>query len=577
MTVAKAVRRLSDLDNGATIKTDLVVIGGGPAGLTIAQETARQGLQVLILESGLEAESVDHASLNAVDSIGELGSQLQVLKRQEYHTINTPFWSGEDQKFGVRCRGLGGSTQAWAGKSAIFDPIDFQVRPWVPHSGWPIDLTILDPYLKRAIEVLNLSPDSPSLRFQSSGLRSFYWQFARSKIFKLDVMRFGREYAAQLQDGIQVLLDATATKIGLEEGGSRFAYLEAASLSGTKIRVEAAACVLAASSIENPRLLLASNDVAPAGIGNDHDNVGRYLMDHAGARIGSVKGRNIAPLMREFGFKGVFHEGRAHMFMHGLAINPETQEREGLLNAALYFLPRRSPTDPWDALKRLLKRSSKAPVKDIFVVGAGAGFIIKGIGMKMLTSRRFPKLLKDTIVNAVIRFKPGLAVSEFQSQGLPHKLVGLTVEAIAEQQPDPESRILLSERRDQFGVPLAKIDWKINQAERNTLRALANLLSSSLAARQLPQPEFEPWSQSKEDAVIIDLGHTLGTTRMSDHPRDGVVNADCQVHGVDRLFIAGGSVFPTSGHANPTLMILALAIRLADHIVTILEMPAASV
>jgi choline dehydrogenase-like flavoprotein len=272
--------------------------------------------------------------------------------------------------------------------------------------------------------------------------------------------------------------------------------------------------------------------------------------------------------MRRFGFYGVRHLGQTHMYMHGLAVSPELQEREGLLNSAVYFMPERSPDDPWDALKRLLQRKSQNPVKDVLALVTGTGFLAKGIGMKALTSEAMPAAARKLIVDTVIRYKPNLAAEEFQSRGLPHKLTGLWIDAITEQRPNPDSRVTLSDRTDRLGVRLAKVDWRINDDERRTLVRIAELTRDAFSHAGLPTPILEPWvdQERRANGVIIDMAHTLGTTRMSDHPHTGVVDDTCRVHGVRGLYVAGGSIFPTSGHANPTLMILSFAIRLADEI-----------
>jgi choline dehydrogenase-like flavoprotein len=153
-------------------------------------------------------------------------------------------------------------------------------------------------------------------------------------------------------------------------------------------------------------------------------------------------------------------------------------------------------------------------------------------------------------------------------RGLPHKLAGLRIDAITEQRPDPDSRITLSHKTDSLGVPIARVDWRIDDDVRRSLMRLGQLLAEEFLRAGMPTPQLEDWikEQRPKDSVITDHGHTCGTTRMSDDPRLGVVDANCQVHGVARLYVAGASVFPTSGHANPTLMIVSLAIRLADRI-----------
>jgi choline dehydrogenase-like flavoprotein len=575
------IEDLSTFAPGSLFETDLVIIGGGPAGLTVAREFFGSSIRVLIVESGLLNETRDHAALAEVESLGEPGTESQKQKRAVFHGMSSAFWSQELQPYGVRCRALGGSSHAWAGKSAAFDPIDFAKRSWVGFSGWPVKREALTSYLDRAADVLNLGPNRydeklweligispPKPNLDQEGLRSFFWQFARDRIDQLDIMRFGREFATLSADNVRVLINATSLNIELTADGTAFQGLDIATVDGVRSKVRARMAVLAASGIENPRLLLASNTIHAAGIGNGHDLVGRFLMDHPGARVAKFAPADLGPIMRRFGFYGVRHGGQTHMYMHGLAVSPELQEREGLLNSAVYFMPERSPDDPWDALKRLLRRKSRNPVKDALALVTGTGFLAKGIGMKALTSGAMPEALRKLIVDTVIRYRPNLAAEEFQSRGLPHKLTGLWIDAITEQRPNPDSRVLLSDRTDRLGVRLAKVDWRINDDERRTLVRIAELTRDTFSHAGLPTPILEPWVAERRlgDAVIIDMAHTLGTTRMSDHHRTGVVDDTCRVHGLRGLYVAGGSVFPTSGHANPTLMILAFAIRLADEI-----------
>jgi choline dehydrogenase-like flavoprotein len=573
------IEDLTRFDRNSLFETDLVIVGGGPAGLTIAREFFDSSVRVLVLESGLLDETPDHAALTEVESIGEPNGVQKRERRTRFHGASAPFWSQELQPYGVRCRALGGSTHAWAGKSAAFDAIDFAARPWVPHSGWPVAQAALASYIDRAAFVLNLGPNAydetiwklvgmrpPEPRLHAEGLRDFFWQFARSRIDQLDIMRFGREFTTFQAKNVRVLLNATVTNIELAADGSSFQGLDIATIDGIASKVRAKCAVVAASAIENPRLLLASNKVQAAGIGNSRDQVGRYLMDHASARIGRFEPGDLGPVIKRFGFYGVRHDGQTHMYMHGLALSPELQERERLLNSAVYFLPERSPDDPWDALKRLLRRKSAHPAQDMLAVMAGAGLLTKGVGMRMLASSAMPAPLKDFIVNTAIRYSPNLVAGEFQDRGLPHKLTGLWVDAITEQRPDPASRITLSERTDRLGVPLACVNWRIGDDERQTIVRIADMVSDAFGRAGLPKPILEGWVAQKRltDAMIIDMAHTLGTTRMSQTPNSGVVDVNCRVHGVRGLYVAGGSVFPTSGHANPTLMILALAIRLAD-------------
>jgi choline dehydrogenase-like flavoprotein len=565
----------------ATIEADLIIIGSGPAGLTIAREFFGTSTRVLVLESGQREEACKFDDLNAVESIGEPQGDAQMRKRVEFHGTSSASWSCESQQYGVRCRVFGGSSKVWAGKSAAFDPIDYTVRDWIPFSGWPFEREALDPYVDRAAEVLNLGPNCyddrlwelagispPEPQLDPKLLKSFFWQFARSRIDTMDVMRFGSEFIIVDESKVRVLLNATVTRIDTNEAGTVLEGVEVTTIDRVRSRVRAKAAVLAAGGIENPRLLLASNNTRSRGLGNQNDVVGRFLMDHPGARIGHFRLEDCPAVVKRFGFYGVKHLGRSHLYMHGLAPSREFQERERLMHCAAYMQEERAPDDPWDALKRLLRKTSKNPISDLGSVGASPGLLAKGIGIKMFESNLFPQQLKDLVINAIIKKHPNFVVREFQSRGLPHKLAGVVIDGITEQCPDPESRITLSDKTDALGVPIARANWRVDQRARNSLIRLAKLLEAEFFRVGLPKPILEPWvaEEKPENSVIIDMGHTMGTTRISDNPKDGVVDPKCQVYGVDGLYVAGASVFPTSGHANPTLMILALAIRLADQI-----------
>ena len=214
-------------------EADLAIVGGGPAGLTIAREFFGTSTRVLVLESGLLAETPDHAALAELESVGEPRSDAQRQKRLAFHGANSPSWSPDLQPYGVRCRALGGSTHAWAGKSAAFNSIDFEKRSWIPYSGWPIGRASLAPYLDRAAHILNLGPNCyddglweligrapPEPRLDVEGLHSFFWQFARSRLDHLDIMRFGREFVTFKADNVRVLLNATVRQIELAPNGN---------------------------------------------------------------------------------------------------------------------------------------------------------------------------------------------------------------------------------------------------------------------------------------------------------------------------------------------------------------------
>lgn len=569
---------LGCLGTDANIETDLVIIGSGPAGLTIAREFFGTSTRVLILESGKLGEEPQFTALNSVENVGEPKGE-SARKRIGSHGPLSPSWSHESQAYGVRCRVLGGSSHAWTGKCAAFDQIDFAERPWVPYSGWPFGLETLGRYLDRAAEALNLGPNCyddrlwglmgltpPQPKLDPTRLESFFWQFARSRTDKLDYLRFGPEFVASNAPNVRVLVNATVIRIDTDETGARFQGLEVSTIDGVRSSVRASAAVLAASGIENPRLLLVSNRVLTNGLGNRNDTVGRFLMDHPTTRIGRFKTEDIATVLGRFGMYGLKRGGRAHMYQHGLVPSRELQQREQLLNCAAYMSTERAADDPWDALKRLLRAKSSRPLSDLRALAAGPDLLAKGLGMRVLESDAIPQRIRHLFANAITKRDPNFSGRAFR--GLPHKLSGLRIDGIAEQRPDPESRITLSDRTDPLGVPMARVHWRIDDDVRRSLIRLGHLLADEFPRAGLPRPQLEDWiaEQRPQDSVLTDHGHTAGTTRMSNDPKLGVVDSNCQVHGVARLYVAGASVFPTSGHANPTLMIVSVAIRLADRI-----------
>ncbi|QPC99146.1 GMC oxidoreductase [Qipengyuania soli] len=556
-------RRIDLADNGAVIATDLAIVGAGPVGLAIAERCERAGIEVLLLESGLEQQDPAHEALNEIFAAAMDSADA----RAEFHGPQAKLWDPQRQAYGVRCRGLGGSTQAWAGKSASFDPIDFEPRDWVASSGWPIKLQELAPYIAQAGEMLGLSPDLPVPAVEAAGLRSFYWQFAGSRVDRLDLMRFGRDLAPGIGEGAQCLLDATVTEIGFNEASGEVSDLHVASLTGARITVRPRRVVLAASAIENARLMLASPCGRAGAALNRYDNVGRYLVDHAGTRLGLIGREDAARMSRLFGFQSLAYGGRSHMFQHGLALDPATQRRQRILNGAVWFAQQRAPDDPWPALERLLRRRSAAVGSDFATVLRGSGLVLRGAAVKALASPHMPEAIRRAVIEAAIRILPNAVADEFQTGGLPHKLSGLSLEAIVETAPRRENRIDLSDRLDALGQPLPCATWRTGEEEHRTLRVMASSVAESFAANDWPVPDFEPWIDDvNATPSIIDCAHSMGTTRMASTPSEGVVDTDCRVHGAANLFAAGGSVFPTGGHANPTWMYLAVALRLADHL-----------
>jgi len=491
----------------------------------------------VLLESGGERRDPEIDALNDIENIGRLRVRDQ--------------WS-------VRNRILGGSSHTWGGRCGPFDAIDFEQRDWVENSGWPITMQELDPYMDRSTGHLGLvlgsgysdqrfwsiaRRNAPKREVAANLLLPFFWQFSRddAETYPFEYMRFGRHIAKYLGPNVTLVTGATALRVEANDKRTKTRGLEFATGDGRKHNLVARSVALCAGGIENARILLNSHEQDRKALGNDHDRVGRYLMDHLRGPTAFFALSGSEALRRRFGRYNV----RGRFFRAGLRLSPEIQREERLLNCAGWLGEVLAPDDPWDALRRLAARKPRLPA-DVVSVARNVPLMVKG------------------------------AVDYFGARnGLPRKLQELTLDCMCEQMPDEDSRISLSDRRDRFGMRLPKVDWRSHPDEARTMHRMGELVAAELSRIGFPEPVLADWVRDKAPipASFVDVAHPTGTTRMSSDPAKGVVDVDCQVHGVEGLFVSGSSVFPTAGHCNPTQMIVAMAIRLADHLKDRLQRP----
>jgi choline dehydrogenase-like flavoprotein len=560
---------------------DLIVVGGGAAGLTIVRELSGLGLKILLLESGGLQESSRHEALNRVEVQGSLNDDNIRQARHKFHSHQLKFWSGETQKFGVRCRVLGGSTTGWAGKVAPFDAVDFIQRDWIPNSGWPIDSAAIAPYIDRAAEWLDLGPIIHDRAFWGAAklkeppevsrmqhLTSFFWQFSRSRHDTLDVMRFGPEFRRETHHDVTVVFNATVSAVKLDADGITGVEIISSLSGSSRSTVQSAHVVLAAGAIENARLLLMSKDLAGDALGNAHDVVGRYLTDHPCISLGAVSPDSHAHAAALLGFFPLQKNYRAFIYSHGLALRKEVQKCEHLPNMAVFADMRISNDDPMLALKRLARKQSERPMSDMLLVVKSPGLVLSFVGRRILGSPKVPYRLRRLIADAAVLLNANFVARDYATKGTARKIEALTLSLICEQPPLPENRVTLSERRDRLGLPLARITWEAGDFMKRAVLTFSQLLKQDLYAAGIRGFELSPEIAEGDVAKIVlhDMAHTAGTTRMGLNPATSVVDNTCQVHGIRGLYVAGASVFPTSGHANPTMVLMALAIRLADHL-----------
>lgn len=524
-----------ELEGGERFEADVCVVGAGAAGITVTRELAAAGSDVVLLESGGRGPDEDTQALYDLESVG--------------YPIRERFMS--------RARYYGGSCNLWAGRSMRLSAEDLAQRPWVPSSGWPLDPDELADYYPRAAEILRLPPmerfePASHLGRMTEPERALFSDGSVTPTVSLWAprpKRFGSAFRRDLRRArnVRALLHANAVHLRLSEEGSAVDVLDAAVLGGPRFRVAARHYVLAAGGLENPRLLLASNDRFPAGVGNGHDQVGRYFMDHPRAPHGSVR---LLPSTRLRALQGVaLRDGKVQI---GVGISEERQREEGLLDhyatlEAHYSQYAEARYQSFvQAMKVLLRRGYAGKRTDVGRAGFGD---IPGMIYLLTPKELMPFPLYRAWVALRDRVRP------VRGGGV------RTVVYFCEQPPDPESRVTLGRARDALGMNRLVLDWRVGAEVTRSLLRLQELLKIRLEAAGvgiLTEGEGEP--------RYTDASHHIGTTRMSRDPKVGVVDPDCRVHGVANLFVAGSSVFPSASHANPTLTIVALALRLAERL-----------
>ena len=305
---------------------------------------------------------------------------------------------------------------------------------------------------------------------------------------------------------------------------------------GSRFFVQAEIVVLAGGGIENPRLLLLGQVARGRALGNDHDLVGRFFSERISAVSGFVVVNDPETVDR-----ADFYDLRASTGVQGaFRIADKVQRERNLLNVVFHLLPRPAPTmsPAIRSMATMAKEVMRRPL--LSDLPAHLGNIAVG--------------LRD--VAAMVRFYLGRGVP-------PERVLMMCVQG--EQAPNRDSRVTLGRRRDRFGLPVARIDWRLTTGMRKSIRASQEVINAGFQTAGLGHVECM-LGDEHPPALFEGNFHHLGATRMHENSKQGVVNANCRVHGVQNLYIAGSSVFPTYGASNPTLTILALALRLADHL-----------
>lgn len=531
----------SSLLRGFEAEHDLCVVGSGIAGILLVTELAQSYRDICIIESGAWKPDDDTQSLYSLSSVG--------------YPIRKHYQS--------RIRYFGGSCNIWAGRAMMYNEIDFMPRPWLGNISWPIEFAELDRYYASATEYLRL-PSYDKLKAENwrAALSDFEMSLVQSPHFKANVSLFAKgparfgfktKYYKALRSSqeIKLYINSNVVNLHLNETLSRVVRVDIACLNGVRYAIRARTVVLACGGLENTRILLASDKQMPHGIGNHSGLLGGYYMDHPRAVFGRVKLSKKIKLDHLLGMpvKG----GKMQL---GIGLSEKIQEEEGLLNNYLTLEPCYSigSMELYEAFVKLMKRLLRKGY-------SGKRFDFKNQEMadvpEMIYLLTPKELLPHFIYYTYYRYS---RVVKNVFANLSH----LSIVNYSEQEPNIASRVYLDNEKDKLGMRKLVLDWKLSNRSLSSSLRLMRLLDEHFRSRGAGFVE-EDLAELK-DLPYTDASHHLGTTRMSADPKSGVVNADCQVHGVNNLYIAGSSIFPTAGHANPTLTIAAMSLRLADYL-----------
>jgi choline dehydrogenase-like flavoprotein len=490
-----------DLGEQTKLRGQVVVLGSGIAGAELATHLARNGQEVVLVESGREGFEPSIQALNDVTFVGKHHRKLD--PNSYYHRYLPPELRGVS-----RVRQFGGTSNVWTGKWKYLQPSDFEPRPWIPNSSWPISFTdLLEHYRSAAkdygfgdLEAEAMRAEITALREQvaAGGLKmsSFYWEEKPTRT----AVRFGDEM--RRSKNLHVVLGATATELRLDDSCKRVTSVVCRSLEGKELTVEGEVVILAMGAFETARILLASDRQIPGGIGNAQDLVGRFYTDHPKHHTGTLQpGSLTRQYARELQY------APKPRFCICFALDDTTQREHELLEHVLYLRP--------------------------------------------IYEKRIDRLWRILRLGAACEDNNG-------------RVARYRVKFVTEQVPHKGSRVKLGTQFDPLGQRKLEVDWCFTDRDKRSMAKTLELLTHRFAELEIGTFNFGDEPPSLEN--MTDAAHQMGTTRMASCPEEGVVDTNCRVFGTENLYVASSAVFPTGPSYSPTFTILALARRLGQHL-----------
>jgi choline dehydrogenase-like flavoprotein len=498
--------------------TDVCIVGAGAAGILLALDLARQGRHVTLLEGG--------------------GRDIEEPSQEPYasEVVGQPHRGIHVGRF----RAHGGTTRRWGGQILELDDIDFAQRDWIPGSGWPLTRQQLAPFYQRALQLEGVAgsiPDDTAVWRALSQTPPVFPQFEPFFTRWCPDPDFTRLHRTALETNprIEIWLHANAVSLTLE--GERVHQVNVRTLDGRAASFTAAHFVFCLGAIESSRFFLQPRDGQLPW--NHSGLLGKHFHDHIDCNAARIE--PLSPAHFHALFDNVFLRG--YKYHPKLKLSPTAQQEQQTLHTAATMNFLSDIDETLIALKSTAKKMLRGRIAEV-----------SAAELRQFAAE-FPLLLRQSFRYAV----------QHRAYNPPDAAVHLRVHC--EQEPLSSSSITLSPDRDRLGLLRTRLDWRISDHELASVQAFVAQAAKSLSgvARITPHAALREGGDALR-AICNDSNHHMGGMRMDASPTRGVVTPDLRLHGTANCYICSAAVFPTSGFSNPTHTVLALAMRLADHL-----------
>jgi choline dehydrogenase-like flavoprotein len=498
---------LKDLPDDSTSRYDICIVGTGPAGISVAKQLLDTDHRIVMLESGGMLPEDKYQKLNKGENSGPSFLSLDASR--------------------IRC--FGGASKLWAGYCSPFKSDEFDKKSFIPLSGWPVSLDDLKVYYKEAAKMLGISYKKFYNKnyfqdtFEGVSFKEFNRDdsFLSGNVFQVSNAKnrdFGEKYKIDFESSVNtdIIFHSTVTDLNLNSEGKDIQSVSIADLDGNKATIEARIFVLACGALENPRILLAANKYYKNGIGNVNGLVGSCFMSHPGiSNVGEFHKSSPEKCISEDDYKDYI-------------VQFEMSSRE---------------------------RTKQKVMRHIFSVSK---YLERPKPWICISGRVFSKFSDffSTVKEPTYKIESEVA----------SRLWNLNV--ALEQPPRLSNNLRLHTTSDDLGMPKINMHWdELSKIEKDTVIKSVKMMARELGLIGIGRIKFKSELVSGKSYKINDpINHHIGTTRMSDSPKTGVVDRNCKVFGISNLYVAGSSVFTTSSVVNPTYTIIAMSLRLGNYL-----------